>query len=107
MTQDILEFIKECVSHGRIFWTYHLNLRLSERFIPRSYIIASVSKYEIIESYPNDKYLPSYLVYSKHNNVIFHILFAVEEKNNNVRVITSYKPDNEKWEDDFKTRRIK
>jgi len=31
-------------------------MRLKERFIPREWIIASVNGYELIESYPRDKY---------------------------------------------------
>jgi len=34
--------------------------------------------YEIIEEYPKDKYLPSYLIYSKYQDKIFHVLFALD-----------------------------
>ncbi len=45
-----------------------------------------------------DKYLPSYLIYAKFKNEIFHILFAIDEPNKNVRIIiTTYRPDKEKW----------
>lgn len=52
----------------------------------------AVATYEIIESYPEDKYLPSYLVYVQHQKVVFHILFAVDVVEKNVRVITAYFP---------------
>jgi len=51
-----LVFIQDCVRARRIIWTYHVNMRLKERFIPREWIIASVNGYELIESYPRDKY---------------------------------------------------
>ena len=41
-------------------------------------ILASTGTYEIIESYPEDKYLPSYLVYSRHGDLMFHVLFAAD-----------------------------
>jgi hypothetical protein len=44
-------------------WTYHVNMRLQGRFISREEILDSVSEYQIIEEYPADKYLPSYLIY--------------------------------------------
>ena len=55
--------------------------------------------------YPKDKYFPSYLVYSHYQDKIFHVLFAVDIEEDNVRVITAYYPDLEEWKEDFKTRR--
>jgi hypothetical protein len=41
-----------------------VNLRLKDRLVARQAILDSVGSYEIVESYPNDKYFPSYLVLS-------------------------------------------
>jgi hypothetical protein len=79
---------------------------MKERFIPRYYIFDSVDFYEIIEAYPDDKYLPSYLVYSQFNNQVFHILFAVDREGENIRVVTAYFPSLEDWHADLKTRRL-
>ena len=54
--------IRDCVRAGRIYWTYHVNMRIQERSLPRQWILDAVDSYDIIESYPEDKYLPSYLV---------------------------------------------
>jgi hypothetical protein len=80
-------------------------MRLKGRFISRRKILESVSTFEIIEEYPKDKYLPSYLIYSQHQGSIFHVLFAVDVPGDNARVITAYYPDTEEWEEDLKTRR--
>jgi len=53
-------------------------MRLTGRFIPRRSIVDSHADYEIIEEYPEDKYLPSYLVHSEYGGDVFHILFAVD-----------------------------
>lgn len=103
--ENPLYFIQKCIQQRNIKWTYHVNLRLSERVIPRNLILDSFSKYEIIEEYPEDKYLPSYLVYSSYQEKIFHILFACDVGNDHVRIITAYYPSLGKWEEDFKTRR--
>jgi hypothetical protein len=58
---DPLVFIRERVRARAILWTYLVNMRLRNRFIPRERILESVDTYEVIESYPGDKYLPSYL----------------------------------------------
>ncbi len=100
-----LRFIQDCVRSRRIYWTYHVNMRLRERSIPRNWILDSVAEYELIESYPEDKYMPSYLVWSKIDDVIFHILFAADTEANNVRIVTAYKPDPEEWVGDMKKRR--
>ncbi len=100
-----LNFIKDCVRNNRLMWTWHINMRMKDRFIARETIIRSVESFEIIESYPEDKYLPSYLVYAYHNNKVFHVLFAADVKNNNVRVVTAYYPAAEKWSEDLKRRK--
>jgi hypothetical protein len=100
-----LEFIRRCVSQGKILWTYHVNMRLKGRSISRSAIKDSCGHYEIIEPYPEDKYLPSYLVRSEHQNDVLHILFAIDVKSDNVRIITAYRPTVEEWETGFRSRR--
>ena len=102
---DPLAFIRNCVKLRNIKWTYHVNMRMKGRSISRQVILNSFEEYEIIEEYPKDKYLPSYLVYSRYQNKIFHILFAVDIEEDNVRVVTAYYPDLEEWKEDFKTRR--
>jgi len=104
---DPLVFIQDCVRGRRLFWTYHVNMRMQNRYIPRQTILDAVDHYEMIESYPEDKYLPSYLVLARDNTNIFHVLFATDLEHNNARIITSYRPDPSKWHPDFKTRRRK
>jgi hypothetical protein len=103
---DPLEFIRRCVRHRQIFWTYHVNMRMKGRFIPREAILQSTDCYEIIEEYPQDKYLPSYLVYTEYQGDIFHILFALDREETNVRIITAYQPNPKDWEVGFRIRRI-
>ncbi len=65
----------------------------------------SVDSFEIIEDYALDKYLPSYLIFAKCDDKVIHIQMAIDRENDNIRIITSYIPACDKWEDDFKTRR--
>jgi len=102
---DVLTFIKSCVKRRRIRWTYHINMRLRGRFIPRETVLSSVEAYEIIEEYPKDKYLPSYLIYAEYRADVVHILIAVDSVNDVVTIITAYRPDREEWERDLRTRR--
>ena len=98
-----VEFIRRCVREGKVYWTYHVNMRLAGRFLTRDEILNAVESYEIVESYPQDKYLPSYLVLGASS---FHVQFAVDVEGENVRVVTAYRPDPDEWEPDLKTRRL-
>lgn len=102
---DPLQFIQRCVQERKVLWTYHVNMRLIGRFISRRAIIESFADYEVIEEYPDDKYLPSYLIFSQYSGDILHVLFAVDVAEDNVRIITAYRPSAEEWDEDFKKRR--
>ncbi len=82
-----------------------MNLRLKGRFVQRQTILDAVDSYEVVESYPDDKYLPSYLVLARPAGDAIHVLFATDVEGDNVRVVTAYRPSPDEWEDDLKTRR--
>lgn len=107
LPDDPVRFIQDRVREGQILWTYHVNIRLAGRFIPRETILASVDTYELVEAYPDDKYLPSYLLLARHGLETFHVLFATDVEGGNIRVVTSYRPDPQEWQPDMKTRRRK
>ena len=102
---DPLAFISRCVRERRIYWTYHVNMRLAGRHISRRDICDAIDTYELIEAYPDDKYLPSYLVLAATEGDAFHVLFAADVAGDNVRIVTSYRPSPNDWESDMKTRR--
>jgi hypothetical protein len=104
---DAVEFIQSCVRRSKVLWTYHVNIRLAGRFIAREAILSAVDTYQLVEAYPDDKYLPSYLVLAHEGLDYFHILFATDVAGDNVRVVTAYRPDQTEWEDDLKNRRSK
>jgi hypothetical protein len=54
-------------------------------------ILAAVASYELVEAYPDDKYLPSYLILARHGSEA---------------VVTSYRPDPGEWQADLKARRL-
>ncbi|RPJ59566.1 MAG: DUF4258 domain-containing protein [Dehalococcoidia bacterium] len=105
MPSDPLNLIKTCIIQGKIIWTYHVNMRLKGRYISREAVLSSVDMFEVIEEYPEDKYLPSYLICAKHEHEIFHIQIAIDREDDNVRIITVYKPTMDKWQKGYKTRR--
>lgn len=107
LPDDPVAFIRECLRSGQILWTYHVNMRLGQRFISRATIINAVESYEVVEAYPEDKYFPSYLLLGRVGEEVFHALFGADVEGHNVRVVTAYYPSPEEWETDLKTRRPK
>jgi hypothetical protein len=104
-TRDALDFIRCCLAKRRIYWTYHVNMRLRERHLTREMVLAATGDVEVVEAYPQDKYLPSYLVLCRSGDTPLHVLFAVDVPGDNVRIVTAYPPDLAEWMPDLKTRR--
>jgi hypothetical protein len=104
---DVLGFIQRCIRERRVYWTYHVHMRLAGRYLTRDEVFGAVDSYEVIESYPDDKYLPSYLVRAAHGGAAFHVLFAIDIEADQVSVVTAYRPEPSDWESDLKTRRGK
>ncbi len=107
LPRDPVHFVQHCVRRGRVFWTYHVNMRLAGRFIPRESILGAIDTLELVEAYPNDKYLPSYLLLGRVGSDAFHVLFAADVEGDTVRVVTAYRPDVGEWNNDLKSRRSK
>ncbi|MDY0000809.1 MAG: DUF4258 domain-containing protein [Polyangia bacterium] len=82
-----------------------MNMRILGRSISRSDILKGGEELEIVESYPDDKYLPSYLALVNLIPSPIHVLFAIDVEEDNVRVVTAYHPNPSDWEADLKTRR--
>ena len=78
---------------------------LAGRFISRESILTTADTFELVEAYPDDKYLPSYLILGRAGADAFHVLLAADVEGDNVRVVTAYSPDATEWHEDLKSRR--
>lgn len=87
---------------AQFVWRKHAAQRMMERSIAREEIIHCAQYGEIIESYPNDYPFPSFLVYEILNEPL-HIVMALN--NDTCYIITAYRPNQDEFEDDFKTRK--
>lgn len=87
--------------------TLHAAKRLEQREIFLNDIIACIKSGEIIEQYPDDYPFPSCLILGL-NNKQKHLHVVVGSNNATLWIVTAYFPDlQNKWEDDFKTRKEK
>ncbi len=62
---------------------------------------------EIVEAYPDDKYLPSFLLRGETKGAVFHAQIATDVEGENIRVVTMYTPDAGDWDEGFRKRRTK
>jgi len=62
---------------------------------------------EILEAYPHDKYLPSFLVRGESEGFVFHAQIATDVEGENIRIVTMYTPDPAQWEEGLRLRRTR
>lgn len=105
--ENPIEFISRCLDEGKVYWTYHVNMRLASRGIARNDVLRATTSLQFVEAYPEDKYLPSYLLLAEARPGPYHVLCAADIEGDNVRIVTAYRPDQADWEEDLKKRRTK
>jgi hypothetical protein len=93
ITGEPLAFIRACISAERVRWTYHVTMRLQERRLTGEALREAAATLEVIEEYPHDKYLPSYLLRGEVPAFVFHALVAADIEGDNIRVVITYLPD--------------
>jgi len=74
-----------------------------ERDISEDDVETIIKKGTIIEPYPSDQPYPSYLILGFIKHTAIHVVYAKYDED--IIVITAYKPDLKKWESDYKARR--
>ena len=106
MLQDIENLIKKLTSAKQVSFKQHCVERMIERDITTRELLYALKNPEIIKVYPEDRPLTSYLVlgFNKSKKPL-HIVLAVSIDRTRLWIITVYRPDNQKWSNDFKERR--
>lgn len=97
--------LKQLVKEGKVVWREHALQRMRERNILRDSVKEGIFSGEIIERYPEDYPVPSCLILGYTEQVTpIHVVCSVFE--GMACIITTYIPNKDKWEDDFKTRKV-
>ena len=91
--------------NDKVFVTAHAAERFRQRGIKAKDIRYAVQTGEIIEQYPDDYPYPSCLLLGMSVNLQpLHVV--MRDEGNASRIITAYIPDPEKWEPNFKIRKV-
>lgn len=100
---DIYQLRKLCAEKPFIM-TRHAEARRRQRGILISDIKAAIMTGEIIEDYPDSYPYPACLVLSVNiGSGPLHVVCGIAD--DILWVITTYRPDPDKWDSDFKTRK--
>lgn len=82
-------------------------MRFAQRAVSAGMLGDAIATLEIIEEYPRDKYLPSFLVRGNSGGIVFHAQIATDVEGGNIRIVTMYVPDVHVWDNGLRLRRIK
>ena len=102
MSFSILD-IQSAISEGNVLWKKHALERMMERGISRSRVKQAVLECNIIENYPNDYPVPSFLIATLIPDPL-HVVASYDVSNGILYVITVYEPDLIHFESDYVTR---
>jgi hypothetical protein len=92
------------IAAGRFEFSRHAFHRAIERNISAAEIIEAGTKAEVIEEYPDDKYLPSCLLFGFTRKLRpLHMQVCYTDVNV-VKIITLYEPDSRQWKEYRKRR---
>ena len=87
--------IQDKIKKGEYRFSDHAVKRMIKRSIDRHEVEEAISRGEIIEEYPDDKYSPSCLIYGKTGKGRdLHVQISLSPA---VVVITTYEPDPKEW----------
>ncbi len=102
----VRQTIRELAKKDRIAFKKHTVLRMHERKIHADEVKDALTKGEIVEDYPDDRPLPSYLVlgYTMKERPV-HAVVAIDMEDKMLWIITVYEPNLENWENEFRRRR--
>ena len=102
---DVIEEVIGAIRHDRIRITDHADEEAQADQLSFDEIFASVLQSEVIENYPDDRPLPSCLIYgNSRGEELVHSVWAYNRETGWAALITVYRPDPERWLD-WRTRR--
>jgi len=94
--------LQAAVQRNAIFFTDHALRQMARRHVSVDEVKSAIMSGTVIESYPDDKYSPSCLVFG--TTIASRALHVVCSAPPRVRIVTVYEPDPDEWID-HRTRR--
>ncbi len=99
------ERLKAALAEQRFEWRKHVLERMATRGLSQAAVLEAITTGEMIEHYSDDEPYPSALFLGWVQGEPLHVVAAFDEASNWAYIITAYRPDEEYFEADFRTRR--
>ena len=98
--------LAKLAGESRLAFKKHALVRMYQRKILANEVRDALLKGEIVETYPSDKPLPSFLVlgYTSQKRPL-HVVVALDTEEEMGWIITVYQPSSKEWEEGFRVRR--
>jgi hypothetical protein len=98
-----IEPIQRVAEATELLFTDPAVRQMAKRSITDAEVVEAILAGQIIEEYPDDKYGPSCLIFGRTQvERPLHVQCSLPPR---VRVITTYQPDPDEWEDDLTRRK--
>lgn len=105
--QPSRRFIRKCLHNNQYRLTKHATIFRLHRGITIGQLKFALLNGDIIERYPDAEPYPACLVLGwLQSGDPLHIVCSRGDVDPQLRIVTVYEPDDERWEDDYKTRKV-
>lgn len=95
----------QALTEEKIIWRKHTLEKMVTRGVSRMEVLQVLETGEVIQCYDYDKPFPSVLILGFPSERPIHVVASFDEENAMIFVITTYEPDLDIFEPDFKTRK--
>ena len=93
-------------SNEKIYWSFHAVNKLRKEGLRKAYIEAALKDAILIEDYPDHgRPLPDCLLLGFIDDNPIHIVAAIDIDMDRIFVVTVYRPDIMRWENDWKRKK--
>jgi hypothetical protein len=91
----------------RIYWSRHATAELVNDSLQRTDVEVALESASIIEDYPyQHRPLPDCLVLAAlGTGEPIHAVIAIDQESDKIFIVTVYRPSEERWQDDWRTRK--
>lgn len=93
------------MEYQTLIFSSHAIQRMFLRRITHEEVKTVIAYGEIIDESPDDQPFPSYLLLDFVGNRAIHVVFSYDQETDTGYVVTTYIPDPEIWQSDFRTKR--
>jgi hypothetical protein len=93
------------VEHPKLIFRIHAVQRMFERNVSVRNVAQTIRSGTLVEDYSAEMPEPSQLLLGFQGKRPVHVVVSANQKTNEMTIITVYRPDPDKWNKDFTSRR--